>query len=141
MNVMSSSNLTIPQFCERFNLSLSTYYRLKRNGRGPRELRIGRRVIIPVETQHHPKGCEPLFSAYTTAFFLFTFRRPIKYGIIDRLPRLLMDHFFPTAVSTPVFPFLTEQTTQSPTLRDYPRMSVISSLIGSPFGPRTAILL
>jgi Predicted transcriptional regulator len=47
---MSSSILTIPQFCERFNLSLSTYYRLKRNGRGPRELRIGRRVIIPAKT-------------------------------------------------------------------------------------------
>lgn len=49
MNAMSSSILTIPQFCERFNLSLSTYYRLKRDGLGPRELRVGRRVIIPAK--------------------------------------------------------------------------------------------
>lgn len=48
MNAMPSSVLTIPQFCERFDLSLSTYYRLRRNGHGPRELRVGRRVIIPV---------------------------------------------------------------------------------------------
>lgn len=47
---MSPSNLTIAQFCEHFGLSLSTYYRLKRDGRGPRELRIGRRVIIPAKT-------------------------------------------------------------------------------------------
>jgi len=44
---MSPSNLTIAQFCEHFGLSLSTYYRLKRGGRGPRELRVGRRFIIP----------------------------------------------------------------------------------------------
>lgn len=44
---MITSNLTIAQFCQHFGLSLSTYYRLKRDGRGPRELRIGRRVIIP----------------------------------------------------------------------------------------------
>ncbi|MEN5105574.1 MULTISPECIES: excisionase [unclassified Brucella] len=46
---MSCSNLTIQQFCERFNLSPSTYYRLKRDGLGPRELRVGRRVIIPAK--------------------------------------------------------------------------------------------
>ena len=47
---MSPSNLTITQFCEHFGLSLSTYYRLRRDGRGPRELRVGRRVIIPAKT-------------------------------------------------------------------------------------------
>ncbi len=50
MTVMLSHNLSIAQFCEHFGLSLSTYYRLKRNGLGPREIRVGRRVIIAAKT-------------------------------------------------------------------------------------------
>ena len=32
--------LTIPQFCRVVNISIATYYKLKRLGRGPCELRI-----------------------------------------------------------------------------------------------------
>lgn len=49
---MSSSNLTIAEFCERFKVSASTYYRMKRCGNGPREIHVGRRVIIPERAAH-----------------------------------------------------------------------------------------
>jgi predicted DNA-binding transcriptional regulator AlpA len=42
-------NYTIPQFLEVFNLSKSTLYRLWEQGRGPQLIRIGRRVLIPVD--------------------------------------------------------------------------------------------
>jgi predicted DNA-binding transcriptional regulator AlpA len=45
----STDNLaafTIPEFCRRHGISRSTFYNLRRTGQGPRETRIGRRIII-----------------------------------------------------------------------------------------------
>src|SRR5262245_53391687 len=42
---------TIPSFCESNAISESTYYKLKRQGRGPREIEIDKRVIITPEAQ------------------------------------------------------------------------------------------
>lgn len=43
--------LTIPAFCKANAISLSLYFRLKRKGAGPRETRIGRRVMISPEAE------------------------------------------------------------------------------------------
>ena len=40
---------TVKQFTQAYNLSRSTIYRLWRDGRGPRVLRVGRKVLITVE--------------------------------------------------------------------------------------------
>lgn len=40
---------TIEEFCERFRISKVTYWRMQRNGTAPRELRIGRKVVITAE--------------------------------------------------------------------------------------------
>ena len=40
---------TVKQFTQTYNLSRSTIYRLWRDGRGPRVLRVGRKVLITVE--------------------------------------------------------------------------------------------
>src|SRR5277367_437257 len=38
-------SLTIKQFCEKHQLSLSLYHELQRFGEGPREMRIGSRIV------------------------------------------------------------------------------------------------
>ncbi|KAB0471142.1 hypothetical protein K6V72_10085 [Ralstonia insidiosa] len=38
---------TIPQFCAAYHFSRVYYYSLKAQGKGPKELRLGRRVVIP----------------------------------------------------------------------------------------------
>ena len=43
---MDTEALTVRQFCDCYNLSHSTFYRLKRAGKGPVTIRIGRRVLI-----------------------------------------------------------------------------------------------
>lgn len=40
-------SFTIPQFCAAYHISQPHYYSLKKAGKAPRELRIGRRVVIP----------------------------------------------------------------------------------------------
>ncbi len=40
---------TVKQFTQAYNLSRSTVYRMWRDGRGPRVLRVGRKVLISVE--------------------------------------------------------------------------------------------
>jgi len=42
---------TIPSFCESNAISISTYYGLKRQNRGPREIEIGGRIIISPEAE------------------------------------------------------------------------------------------
>jgi len=42
----SDSLLTIPAFCERFSISRSTYYNLRRAGEGPQIHEIGGRRVI-----------------------------------------------------------------------------------------------
>ncbi|MGF6968095.1 putative DNA-binding transcriptional regulator AlpA [Paraburkholderia sp. WC7.3g] len=40
---------TIDEFCGAYHLSRSFYYRLRHTGRGPCEVRIGRKVVITVD--------------------------------------------------------------------------------------------
>ena len=42
---------TIPQFCYRNNMSVFTYNRLRRNGRGPKEMRLWNKVLISIESE------------------------------------------------------------------------------------------
>lgn len=42
---------TIPSFCESNAISESYYYALKRAGRGPREIKLGRRTLISPESE------------------------------------------------------------------------------------------
>jgi predicted DNA-binding transcriptional regulator AlpA len=37
---------TIPQFCDAYHFSRVHYYTLKKQGLGPDELRLGRKVVI-----------------------------------------------------------------------------------------------
>jgi hypothetical protein len=37
---------TLPQFCAAYHFSRVFYYTLKAQGKGPKELRLGRRVVI-----------------------------------------------------------------------------------------------
>jgi len=41
--------LTILQFCEAFNISEAFYYKLKKQGQGPREMEVGARKLISLE--------------------------------------------------------------------------------------------
>ena len=40
---------TIDEFCAAHRLSPEMYFKLKRNGRGPREMQVGRRRMISAE--------------------------------------------------------------------------------------------
>lgn len=40
---------SVDEFCERNNISRSTYYDLRRQGLGPKEMKVGKRRIISVE--------------------------------------------------------------------------------------------
>ena len=46
---MQPQTYTVPQFLAAYNLSRSTLYRLWKEGCGPRTVRVGRRVLIPVD--------------------------------------------------------------------------------------------
>lgn len=41
---------SIPELCEAFGISTRTYFNLRDEGKGPREMRLGRRVLITVES-------------------------------------------------------------------------------------------
>jgi hypothetical protein len=41
--------LTIKDFCKAFNISQGFYYKLRRQGLGPREMRLGTRTMISLE--------------------------------------------------------------------------------------------
>jgi hypothetical protein len=43
---------TIPSFCISNAISESTYHKLKRQGRGPREIEIDGRILITEEAEH-----------------------------------------------------------------------------------------
>jgi hypothetical protein len=43
---MEAASYTIPQWCAAYHISRGHYYALKERGLAPRELRLGRRVII-----------------------------------------------------------------------------------------------
>ena len=42
--------LTIPEFCAAHRISESLYYKLKRQGKGPREMEAGMRKLITFES-------------------------------------------------------------------------------------------
>ena len=43
--------LKIPEFCQRNGIGRSTFYYLRKIGRGPVEMRIGARVVITQEAE------------------------------------------------------------------------------------------
>lgn len=43
---MEQQAFSIPEFCDAHGVSRSFYFLLRKDGRGPRELRVGRRVLI-----------------------------------------------------------------------------------------------
>ena len=42
--------LTIQEFCDSFRFTESFYYKLKKQGLGPREMKIGTRTLISVDS-------------------------------------------------------------------------------------------
>jgi hypothetical protein len=40
---------SIPEFCKRYGFSQSFYFKMKLQGRGPREMEVGRRKLISLE--------------------------------------------------------------------------------------------
>lgn len=46
---MSPMAYTVRQFCAAYGISKSTFYRLQQRGEGPRTMKVGRRVLIPVD--------------------------------------------------------------------------------------------
>jgi hypothetical protein len=41
---------SIAEFCEAYGIAIRTYFNLRDEGKGPREMRLGRRVLISVES-------------------------------------------------------------------------------------------
>jgi len=42
--------LSIPEFCEAHGISEGFYYKLKKKGEGPREMKVGARTLVTVES-------------------------------------------------------------------------------------------
>jgi len=42
---------SVQSFCEANNISVSTYYALKRAGKGPREMKVNKRILISPEAE------------------------------------------------------------------------------------------
>jgi predicted DNA-binding transcriptional regulator AlpA len=42
--------LSIPEFCEAHGISEAFYYKLKKQGKGPREMKVGARTLITFES-------------------------------------------------------------------------------------------
>jgi hypothetical protein len=42
---------SVQTFCDSNNISISTYYALKRAGKGPREMKVGKRILITPEAE------------------------------------------------------------------------------------------
>lgn len=41
---------SVNDFCQTFNISRSLFYKLNREGRGPRLMKVGRRTLISLES-------------------------------------------------------------------------------------------
>jgi predicted DNA-binding transcriptional regulator AlpA len=46
---VSRAAYSVRQFCEAFGISETTYFKLKSKGKGPREMRLGKRILISLE--------------------------------------------------------------------------------------------
>ena len=44
-----SAAYTIQEFCDAYRISTGFYYKLRDSGRGPKEMRLGKRILISVE--------------------------------------------------------------------------------------------
>jgi hypothetical protein len=42
---------SIASFCEANGISITTYFVLKRQGKGPREMKVGKRILITPEAE------------------------------------------------------------------------------------------
>lgn len=40
---------TVPQFCDEHNISRTHFYQLLKDGKGPRLMRVGRRILVSAE--------------------------------------------------------------------------------------------
>jgi hypothetical protein len=59
--------MNIPEFCEAFRISVDFYFKLKRQGQGPREMRIGKRTLISMEAANEWRAeCEAASAAANT---------------------------------------------------------------------------
>jgi predicted DNA-binding transcriptional regulator AlpA len=38
--------MSVPEFCQAFRISVPFYYKLRRQGLGPREMKLGSRAVI-----------------------------------------------------------------------------------------------
>jgi hypothetical protein len=47
---MTQLAYTVPEFCRAFRISERHYFNLRDEGKAPREMRVGRRVLISVES-------------------------------------------------------------------------------------------
>jgi hypothetical protein len=48
---------TIPQFCEAHNISRTHFYRLLKQGKAPRLMKVGRRTLIGCEAAAEWRRC------------------------------------------------------------------------------------
>jgi len=63
--------LSIPEFCEAHGISEGVFYKLKKQGKGPREMKVGARTLITFESaaewrrarenQHNRGHCDVRF--------------------------------------------------------------------------------
>lgn len=62
MTVTTTKAFTVENFCEAYQISKSFLYKLAREGKGPRMMRVGRRTLISAEaaaewqTRNEEKG-------------------------------------------------------------------------------------
>ncbi len=68
--LIERSAYSIPEFCERNNISTPTYYQLKRLGLGPTEMRLGAAIRITAHAElewqvarENPTGAEAMARA------------------------------------------------------------------------------
>jgi hypothetical protein len=59
-------NLTIRGFCEHEKISRSFYFRLRNEGRGPREMRMGRWIRITPEARREWRAARETEARNTT---------------------------------------------------------------------------
>ena len=49
MDTIERGAFSVSQFCAAHDISRTAYYDLRREGKGPREFKVGRRTLISVE--------------------------------------------------------------------------------------------
>ena len=49
--------LSIPEFCRAHSISVSLFFKLKKQGEGPREMKVGARTLITFEVCRRMASC------------------------------------------------------------------------------------